>query len=214
VLGDAITETLRSIVIGSFDGDIARLTAVIDDPSTDDFVRDSLLIAMAYLTRTGRVSKHETREYLAALIDRLDPEIEEPVVAGWVTAVAMLGLDDFVPLVEALFQRAGMEYSVVTLEEFREQLRETLTELDGMAAFEREHAVPFTDVITELSGWAGFSGEVADADDEISEDDLLSWAAHDQPFINPFRHVGRNDPCPCGSGKKFKKCCLNGAQSP
>ncbi|WP_256326241.1 YecA family protein [Sphingomonas sp. NFR15] len=19
--------------------------------------------------------------------------------------------------------------------------------------------------------------------------------------------VGRNDPCPCGSGKKFKKCC-------
>lgn len=23
------------------------------------------------------------------------------------------------------------------------------------------------------------------------------------------RHVGRNDPCPCGSGKKFKKCCLN-----
>ena len=22
--------------------------------------------------------------------------------------------------------------------------------------------------------------------------------------------VGRNDPCPCGSGKKYKKCCLRG----
>ena len=22
-----------------------------------------------------------------------------------------------------------------------------------------------------------------------------------------FKNVGRNDPCPCGSGKKFKKCC-------
>ena len=22
--------------------------------------------------------------------------------------------------------------------------------------------------------------------------------------------VGRNDPCPCGSGKKYKKCCLTG----
>ena len=21
------------------------------------------------------------------------------------------------------------------------------------------------------------------------------------------KHVGRNDPCPCGSGKKYKKCC-------
>jgi len=23
------------------------------------------------------------------------------------------------------------------------------------------------------------------------------------------RKVGRNDPCPCGSGLKYKKCCLN-----
>jgi uncharacterized protein len=23
------------------------------------------------------------------------------------------------------------------------------------------------------------------------------------------RRVGRNDPCPCGSGRKFKKCCMN-----
>lgn len=26
--------------------------------------------------------------------------------------------------------------------------------------------------------------------------------------------VGRNDPCPCGSGKKYKKCCLNTAPDP
>ena len=25
------------------------------------------------------------------------------------------------------------------------------------------------------------------------------------------KKVGRNDPCPCGSGKKYKKCCLNKA---
>jgi preprotein translocase subunit SecA len=24
----------------------------------------------------------------------------------------------------------------------------------------------------------------------------------------PSKEVGRNDPCPCGSGKKYKKCCL------
>jgi len=22
------------------------------------------------------------------------------------------------------------------------------------------------------------------------------------------KKIGRNEPCPCGSGKKFKKCCL------
>ena len=26
--------------------------------------------------------------------------------------------------------------------------------------------------------------------------------------IDPFRKIGRNEPCPCGSGKKYKKCCL------
>jgi hypothetical protein len=28
-----------------------------------------------------------------------------------------------------------------------------------------------------------------------------------QPFVREAPKVGRNDPCPCGSGKKFKKCC-------
>ena len=28
-------------------------------------------------------------------------------------------------------------------------------------------------------------------------------------ITNPFKHIGRNDPCPCGSGKKYKKCCLD-----
>ncbi|MCF8237763.1 MAG: SEC-C domain-containing protein [Saprospiraceae bacterium] len=32
------------------------------------------------------------------------------------------------------------------------------------------------------------------------------------PFGTPIKaepKIGRNEPCPCGSGKKYKKCCLN-----
>lgn len=32
--------------------------------------------------------------------------------------------------------------------------------------------------------------------------------APSEPRKTPFKHVGRNDPCPCGSGMKYKKCCL------
>src|SRR5262245_39700748 len=32
------------------------------------------------------------------------------------------------------------------------------------------------------------------------------------PFLRNEKQVGRNDPCPCGSGKKFKKCCMNRGQ--
>jgi preprotein translocase subunit SecA len=27
-----------------------------------------------------------------------------------------------------------------------------------------------------------------------------------KPFVRPMQKVGRNDPCPCGSGKKYKNC--------
>ena len=29
-----------------------------------------------------------------------------------------------------------------------------------------------------------------------------------QPIRNKDKKVGPNDPCPCGSGKKYKKCCM------
>ena len=28
-----------------------------------------------------------------------------------------------------------------------------------------------------------------------------------QKTVHKGNKVGRNDPCPCGSGKKYKKCC-------
>lgn len=38
-----------------------------------------------------------------------------------------------------------------------------------------------------------------------------AWYFYDVYKQKPIRHdepqTGRNDPCPCGSGKKFKKCC-------
>lgn len=30
---------------------------------------------------------------------------------------------------------------------------------------------------------------------------------HPAPYVRPDPKVGRNEPCPCGSGKKSKKCC-------
>jgi preprotein translocase subunit SecA len=32
-----------------------------------------------------------------------------------------------------------------------------------------------------------------------------------EPIRNRTQRVGRNDPCPCGSGKKYKNCCMRTA---
>lgn len=41
-------------------------------------------------------------------------------------------------------------------------------------------------------------------DDKIAADQLQKRR---EQVGERFKGVGRNDPCPCGSGKKFKKCC-------
>jgi hypothetical protein len=38
-------------------------------------------------------------------------------------------------------------------------------------------------------------------------DDAASGKA--KPIVRPGSRLKRNDPCPCGSGRKYKKCCMN-----
>ena len=61
---------------------------------------------------------------------------------------------------------------------------------------------PFDDTIEELSGWYAYSPEY------LERKNARRGFGPGEPASNPYREVGRNDPCPCGSGKKFKKCCL------
>jgi len=39
------------------------------------------------------------------------------------------------------------------------------------------------------------------------EDEAEEYQFNPEPYRRPEPKVGRNDPCPCGSGKKYKKCC-------
>jgi len=45
---------------------------------------------------------------------------------------------------------------------------------------------------------------LTDAPQQAQEGEQAEAAA--QPFVRDGKKVGRNDPCPCGSGKKFKQC--------
>ena len=70
---------------------------------------------------------------------------------------------------------------------------------------------PIVDTIAELAPWHCFSAAYLA---ERSQRELANWSfpPADQdgpaPVVLPPK-VGRNDPCPCGSGKKYKKCCLH-----
>ena len=55
--------------------------------------------------------------------------------------------------------------------------------------------------------WDEESGE-EDGYDEGLSDGFADDYEEELPPLQAPQKTGRNDPCPCGSGKKFKKCCL------
>jgi len=55
-------------------------------------------------------------------------------------------------------------------------------------------------------GWQVIVGIEPNKPEDTSDVDRL---LNPQVAVTKSQAVGRNDPCPCGSGLKHKKCCLN-----
>lgn len=74
---------------------------------------------------------------------------------------------------------------------------------------------PLDDAIGELRQWACYVKPAAPLKvlsesayaDENEENELLEWTPRVVKEQAVSQKVGRNEPCPCGSGKKYKKCC-------
>jgi len=58
--------------------------------------------------------------------------------------------------------------------------------------------------IFEENGWKFIVGLEPDEPEDISDLDLL---LNTPKPAKTEKKIGRNEPCPCGSGKKYKKCC-------
>jgi hypothetical protein len=82
----------------------------------------------------------------------------------------------------------------------------------ALAALDRNtNLQPVRDVVAEVGWWHAYT-DLGD-DDPNNEAAGRDTAAAPEPVRTPLRviKIGRNDPCPCGSGSKYKKCCLGKA---
>jgi hypothetical protein len=149
------------------------------------------------------------REFI--LRGRAGSVLEEPLIRRLVAVSTLMNL----PL-DAL--EPWRERAAESSEEALEELLGRLTE-DGRlpSAWEAE--------IDELEREYPFSlgdeddDELDEYDDDESAEDELDWDDEfgdevQKPIVRSGAKVGRNDPCPCGSGKKFKKCCMNKPKGP
>jgi hypothetical protein len=203
ILGGASTESVHRVMAAVFDGDPDPLYEIILDKDADEFIRSRMSHAVAMLTRRGELSRDEARRFLRDCSSQLQPQEDCFVWSGWLDAIAWLGLDDLKPLARQAFARGSVDPTWLTFEDFEQDLRHGVAHPDADPLHLGGDLSLFGDTIAELSGWYCFNPEARSRDEP-----LWSQPSLRTPERNPFRKVGRNDPCPCGSGKKFKKCCL------
>jgi hypothetical protein len=205
LIGDGVTEDLSLILTRVYDGQPTPLRELIEAAGADEYTRNSAIGALAWLTAAGRIHRDETTSYLRDLHTTLRPQSECYVWVGWQRAIGTLALDELVPLVEKTFERGWIDLGERGRGRFHSVLQLAHT-AEPAAVFER-HIVDdgrLDDAVRHLSGWAAFRSEEPRMPKPRMSPEVR---ASGKPLHYPNHNVGRNDPCPCGSRKKFKKCC-------
>src|SRR5262249_20145672 len=120
-------------------------------------------------------------------------------------------LREFVPQVDSAWKQEFIPDFSYSREDFDQDLLEAEQRPDDIERFNERRLGVIEDVLEalELVDYIGDDELLSDDEDPFTGEPLDSgdWMPP-EPVRNPMRNVGRNDPCPCGSGKKAKKCCL------
>ena len=77
----------------------------------------------------------------------------------------------------------------------------------GLAMFAEAQGLDPTDPKDMLKAQQEFNRRLARGTPEAGPDEDLLTLPPGETIVRDSPKVGRNDPCPCGSGKKYKKCC-------
>jgi Protein of unknown function (DUF1186)/SEC-C motif len=206
VLGDARTETVHRVMAAVFDGDPQPLYEVIEAEQADPFVRSRMLETLALLVLRGELARDAVTRYLRDAFSNLRPHEGNFVWYGWQSAIAALNLKELSSLVRKAFARGLIDPGDMSLADFEAHLKYARAHPDSpWDTPDPNEFAPFEDTIAEFASWQ------LGRPDDLERGPVDDWAfgpAEAVPATNPLRHVGRNDPCPCGSGKKFKRCCL------
>ena len=202
LLGDTVTESYGRCLASVCNGDLGLLRGLVEDPAAAHWARHAALDAIMVRVFEGGSSREELIAYLMRLGDAEATLLRQPerkfkafeLLDSVVSVATDLGAVEMLERIQGWFADELPDPTIADLSwveahisrPFEASRDETLGRGKGYVR----------SVKTEIGWWAGFNDK---------EPANLRPAQTLAP-VRQGPKIGRNDPCPCGSGKKFKKC--------
>lgn len=148
----------------------------------------------------------EYRQVLKLYIENADNEnFADTEAVGFIISDIMdLAYEGLLPEVKQLFELDLVDTAICG------NLTEVANELMGLPIQKNKGFIE-KDIYQQYEELGGYENEISNMEfnEDFASEIYNEWSAgafENKPIVNP-KKTGRNEPCPCGSGKKYKKCC-------
>ena len=173
-----------------------------------DFIKDHKEDSNAIIEELQKqaINKYQSKEE-EITSDKMR-ELERVVMLKVVDEKWMNHIDNMDELKDGIGLRAYGQYDPVV--QYRQEGSEMF---DSMIADIKADVVKILMNIRKQNGdvkrqeAAKITGAALEAIHSVDGGKKINTPEHSQTVVNEGPKVGRNDPCPCGSGKKYKNCC-------
>jgi hypothetical protein len=183
-LGDWITESMSTLLAAFGEDAVERLKEYILDERLDLYMRGSVATALNVIAHQYPERTDEIKSFLSKLL----ADTNDPTFAAFLVDEPLSFKDqNLLPEVDMAFEKGKIDTEVIR----RDDVDWVFNRPEEEQSYSKFMKSPLEH----------FSKENIDYLRKISYPETKTMKKKETK-------IGRNAPCPCGSGKKYKKCCL------
>lgn len=207
--GEDLSGYLAAVLVRCYDGsDLRQLRLMIETSAYEPTFRHDCLQAYHGLALAGQIEKAEVVAFVSRLLDAIPTDATYDRWYPWLAmGAAELQAPELKARIVSLFDR-GLTEQPNTI--FPLIDKKGIDDIYGLAPERiREEILQhrfFANFVDRVCRWYWFQKPREHRDAATRAYDACQ---QDMPYMRTQPKLGRNDPCLCGSGKKYKKCCLN-----
>jgi HEAT repeat protein len=206
LFGDQITEDMGRILASLCCGQTDLLKGLVENGDVNEYVRSKAVDALSIVALHEPEYRDEIAAYYRQLLDQTIVLDDALTLSHVVMQCLDLYLIELLPEINAAFDAGLVDIYVVNRNDVASSFAQPQAKVLKQTVSEPGMQV-ITDTIEELSGWACFRANDARSERRLPVGHPQSSSRPLEPKQAVSHKTGRNEPCPCGSGKKYKKCC-------